>query len=58
MPLNQYDKFFGGERGAAQKAKTSMQRTYGKQKGETVFYATVAKRERKQKAGRRAGRRR
>jgi hypothetical protein len=57
MPLERYDKLFGGERGAAAKTLASMKRTYGKQKGETVFYATIAKRERKQKTGR-AGKRR
>ena len=46
MPLSKYDRHFGG-RGSARKAKQSMERTYGKDKGSQVFYATVAKRERK-----------
>lgn len=50
MPLERYDKFFGG-RGSAQKALASMQRTYGRKDGQTVFDATVAKRKRKQKGG-------
>lgn len=50
MGLGRYDKFFGGERGAAEKALISMQRSYGRKDGETVFYATIAKRKRKGKA--------
>lgn len=50
MPLNRYDRFFGGERGSAEKALQSMKRTYGRKDGETVFYATVAKRKRKTKS--------
>jgi hypothetical protein len=44
MPTSRYDKFFGGQPGAADKALASMRRTYGRKDGETVFYATVAKR--------------
>jgi hypothetical protein len=47
MPLNAYDKFFGGEKGAAAKAKANMLATYGRKDGEHVFQATVAKRKRK-----------
>jgi len=53
LPLNQYDKYFNGTRGAAAKALASMKKTYGPKKGEQVFYGTIAKRERKAKKGRR-----
>ena len=42
-PLSEYDKYFGGESGAAAKAKASMIKQYGEKKGEEVFYATVNK---------------
>lgn len=47
MPLERYDKYFGGTRGAAAETFAQMKRTYGKTKGEHVFYGTIAKRERK-----------
>jgi hypothetical protein len=47
MPLHAYDKFFGGEKGAAAKAHANMRATYGPKDGEAVFRATVAKRKRK-----------
>ena len=50
MPLARYDKYFGGERGAADRALAAMQRTYGRKDGETVFHATIAKRKRKGKS--------
>ena len=53
MPIARYDKHFGGQPGAADKALKSMQRTYGRKKGETVFYATIHKRELKAKRGKR-----
>jgi hypothetical protein len=56
MPISRYNRYFGGDRGAAQKALENMKRTYGAKKGEAVFYGTVAKRERK--ANRNPGRRR
>jgi len=49
MPLERYDRYFGGQPGAAAKAKASMQKTYGRKDGEFVFQATVAKRKRKAK---------
>jgi hypothetical protein len=49
MPLDRYDKFFGGVRGSAEKALASMKQTYGRKDGETVFYATIAKRKRRTK---------
>lgn len=55
MPLNQYDKLFGGGRGAAEKARASMIKTYGTKDGETVFRATVAKRKRRAKRKPRLG---
>ena len=45
--MNQYDKFFGGERGAAAKARANMRKTYGAQGGDRVFWGTVTKRKRK-----------
>lgn len=49
MPGHRYDKFFGGQPGAADKALQNMKRTYGPKKGQTVFEATIAKREHKAK---------
>lgn len=47
MPIGKYDKYFGGEKGSAQKAKSSMESSYGPDKGEEVFYATKNARKRK-----------
>lgn len=47
MPLSRYDKYFGGQTGAAERALASMKRLYGAKAGEHVFYGTVAKRQRK-----------
>lgn len=47
MGLDQYDRYFGGTRGAARKTLENMQRTYGAKDGETVFRASIAKRKRK-----------
>jgi hypothetical protein len=47
MALDQYDRYFGGERGAAKQTLENMQKTYGKRDGEAVFTAAVAKRKRK-----------
>lgn len=38
-PLSRYDKYFGGKKGAARKAKGAMAKEYGSKKGEQVFYA-------------------
>lgn len=57
MPSDRYDRLFGGEQGAAAKVLANMKRTYGRAQGEQVFRATVIKRERKQKAQRRRGKR-
>lgn len=43
MPIGKYDKEFGGKKGSAQKAKTAMEKEYGEEKGEQVFYATKNK---------------
>lgn len=45
--LGRFDKFFGGDRGAAEKALQAMKRTYGRKDGEHVFWASVAKRKRR-----------
>lgn len=55
MPLSHYNAAFGGERGAARKAMSSMRETYGPQRGESVFYATANSRG-GTRAPRRAGR--
>lgn len=47
--MSRLDKLFGGQPGAAEKARSSMHKTYGRQNGETIFQATVFKRERKAK---------
>lgn len=44
MPLRHYDRFFGGRTDAAARALAGMQRTYGADEGERVFYATLEKR--------------
>lgn len=49
MPLSRYDKNFGGKKGSARKAKRNMQKFYGKEKGEQVFYATKNKNAGKQR---------
>ncbi|HXG17172.1 MAG TPA: hypothetical protein VNK50_13050 [Calidithermus sp.] len=43
MPLSRYDRYFGGQKGAAAKAHAAMVEQYGPEKGERVFYATVNK---------------
>jgi hypothetical protein len=44
MPIEKYDKFYGGKPGSASKAKAAMAKEYGAEKGEKVFYATKNKR--------------
>lgn len=44
MPIEKYDRHFGGKPGSAARAKRSMERQYGKEKGTQVFYATVNQR--------------
>lgn len=44
MPLSNYNKFFGGKKGSAAKAKAAMAEEYGSEKGEKVFYAMKNKR--------------
>jgi hypothetical protein len=55
VPLERYDKHFGGRRGAAAEALASMKKTYGAKNGEHVFYASIAKREHRAKARRKRG---
>jgi hypothetical protein len=55
MPVGRYDHLFNGP-GSAEKTLASMRKTYGPKKGETVFYATVAKRERRRSKSSPAGR--
>lgn len=47
MPISKYNKFFGGKKGSAMKAKSAMAEQYGAEKGEKVFYATKNKRKKK-----------
>jgi hypothetical protein len=56
MPTSKYDHLFGGKPGAAEEAKRSMRRTYGRTKGDQVFFATITRREHKQKRARKAKR--
>jgi len=51
MPLSKYNAQFGGKPGAAAKAKSAMQDTYGSDKGEQVFYATKNKKKKQQGNG-------
>lgn len=45
MPIGKYDKYFGGEKGSAAKAKKAMSKTYSSpEKAEQVFYALKNKR--------------
>jgi hypothetical protein len=46
MPLNRYDKYFGGKPGSADKAAKALQKEYGAEKGRGYFYAIVRKRQR------------
>lgn len=43
MPDKNYNKYFGGKKGSASKAKKAMRKQYGKKKGESIFYAKVNK---------------
>ena len=44
MPLNQYDRYFGGKPGNAAKAARALEKEYGPEQGRGYFYAIVAKR--------------
>lgn len=46
MPLESYDKYFGGKRGDAAKAARALRNEYGSDKGKQFFYAIVNKRRR------------
>ena len=50
MPIEKYNKAFGGKKGSAAKAKAAMKKEYGED-GESVFYATVNSRKKRKKAG-------
>lgn len=45
MPLDRYNKYFGGKPGSADKAATALRKEYGGEKGRGVFYALVRKRQ-------------
>jgi len=44
VPLTQYDKYFGGKPGSAQKAAVALKEEYGTDDGKKLFYAIVQKR--------------
>ncbi len=44
MPMSKYNSYFGGKPGAASKAMEAMQKEYGPDKGEHIFYALKNKR--------------
>lgn len=46
MPLNKYDRYFGGSSGSAHRAAKALRQEYGQEKGKAVFYAIVNKRKR------------
>jgi hypothetical protein len=46
MPLDRYNRYFGGGAGSADKAAKALQKEYGPEKGRGVFYAIVKKRQR------------
>jgi len=46
LPLEQYDKYFGGKPGSAKKAATALKEEYGAEDGRRYFYAIVNKRKR------------
>lgn len=45
MPLERYDKYFGGKSGAAHKAARALEKEYGAEEGRGYFYAIVRKRQ-------------
>jgi hypothetical protein len=49
MPLEKYDKYFGGKKGNAEQAAKALRKEYGAQKARQVFYAIVNKRKRQRK---------
>lgn len=52
MPIAKYDKYFGGEKGSAAKAKRAMGKTYSSaDKAEQVFYALKNKRKKEARGG-------
>ena len=50
MPMSGYDKYFGGGKGSAAKAKAAMIAEYGSTKGIAVFYADGNKKKKKSSA--------
>lgn len=50
---SRYDRFFGGDAGAAGRALEAMKKTYGPKGGPTMFEAIVVKKQRREKRGRR-----
>jgi hypothetical protein len=48
MPLENYDRYFGGK-GSAAKAARALEKEYGAEKGRGYFYAILRKRQRAKK---------
>lgn len=48
MPISKYNPYFGGN---AEKALQNLIKEYGQKKGESIFYALVAKRKKAQGGG-------
>ena len=44
MPIEKYDRYYGGKPGSAMKAMKALQSEYGGKKGTSVFYALKNKR--------------
>jgi len=49
VPLERYDRYFGGKPGSAEKAARALSREYGSENGRRAFYAIVNKRKRQGK---------
>jgi hypothetical protein len=45
MPVEKYNRYFGGMKGSAGKARGAMLKHYGVKEGERIFYATKNKRQ-------------
>ena len=41
MPISRYDRFYGGKKGSASKALSSMRERYGEKRGTSIFYAMM-----------------
>lgn len=55
MPLSTEDRFFGGKKGAAEKAHAAIIKQYGMAEGTRIFYALLNKRKARMRRGSRSG---